>query len=174
MPNTVSSAVKQFTDRPSGAPVPLLPAMPAQSHSVEAPAQEERHCRLVLEAEIFEDPDGDNDTLIVTTDKQACEPVSPSRLLRMVDEARARLDMIERLAKVYEAEETVRAIVAEHSIDLNEWDGEGLPPKLFEKFVVQAVLDNDDRLTVTVPSGQDPIVRASILADLVSRMGGGK
>ncbi|MET9362179.1 hypothetical protein ABZX93_14815 [Streptomyces sp. NPDC006632] len=30
MPNTVSSAVKPFADRPSGAPLPLLPAMPAQ------------------------------------------------------------------------------------------------------------------------------------------------
>ncbi|MGW5530237.1 DUF6907 domain-containing protein [Streptomyces xanthochromogenes] len=35
MPNTVSSAVKLSADRPSGAPLALLPAMPAQPSRVE-------------------------------------------------------------------------------------------------------------------------------------------
>ncbi|MEV5940326.1 hypothetical protein [Streptomyces sp. NPDC051994] len=164
-----------LADRPSGAPLPLLPAMPAQPHPEQAAARpDDRHCQLVLEAEIFQDPDGGDDSLIVTTDDLACEPVSPARLRLMVAEARTKLDEIERLAAVYEAEDTIRAIVAEHDIDLQEWDGAELPPRLRKQFVAFGVLDKHDQLIIMVPTGQDPIQRAAILAHLGNRMGGGQ
>ncbi|PWJ02420.1 hypothetical protein DKG34_38765 [Streptomyces sp. NWU49] len=124
--------------------------------------------RTVLEAEIFQDPEGGPDSLIVTTDELACEPVVPARLLRMVTEARAQLDAIERLAQVYEAQDTLRAIVTEHQLHLEEWDVANLAPEYHDKFIAFAALTDDGRRIIVVPMGQDPIERVNAVAHLVN------
>ncbi|MEU6098014.1 hypothetical protein [Streptomyces sp. NPDC047079] len=144
-------------------------AQPTQAPTA-SPAPRDQRVRLVLEAEIFQDPDGGPDSLIVTTDERACEPTVPARLLRMVAEARAQLDAIERIANVYEAEDTIRAICAEHDAQLEEWDAEPLDPKLRERFVAFAMLPKNGRPIFVVPEGQDPIERAAVLADLVNSL----
>ncbi|MET7514038.1 hypothetical protein ABZS88_11260 [Streptomyces sp. NPDC005480] len=79
----------------------------------------DQRVRLVIEAEIFQDPDGGPDSLIVTTDDLACEPMSPARLRGMVADARAQLDQIERIANEHEAHDTLRVIVAEHELQVH-------------------------------------------------------
>lgn len=135
--------------------------------SASTPAAQDQRGRLVLEAEIFQDPDGGPDSLIVTTDELACEPVSPARLLGMVADARAQLDAVERLAKVYEAEDTIRAILAEHNAQLEEWNTESLEPKMRDKFVALVMVQHG-RPLIVVPKGQDPIERVSAIAGLVN------
>jgi hypothetical protein len=133
-----------------------------------SPTPTDQRVRLVLEAEIFQDPDGGPDSLIVTTDELACQPTAPARLLGMAAEARAKLDQIERLAREYEAQDTLRAIVAEHELKIEEWDTATLDPKLRRGFVAFAMLHKDGSRLIVVPQGQDPIERVNAIAGLVN------
>ncbi|MGV4890379.1 hypothetical protein ACSR0Z_27945 [Streptomyces viridosporus] len=126
--------------------------------------------RLVLEAEIFQDPEGGPDSLIVTTDELACEPVVPARFLSMIADAQAKLDAMKRMALVYEAEDTLRAIIAEHQLHLEEWDVANLAPEYRDKFIAFAALTGDGQRIVVVPAGQDPIERVNAVAHLVNSL----
>lgn len=132
-----------------------------------SPALTDQRVRLVIEAEIFQDLDGGPDSLIVTTDELACQPISPARLLGMVADARAQLDEIERLAKEYEARDTLAAILAEHDVQMEEWDTGSLDPKLRDRFVAFAMLHKDGSRLVVVPEGQNPIERLAAVAELI-------
>jgi hypothetical protein len=125
--------------------------------------------RLVLEAEIFQDPDGGPDSLIVTTDTLACEPTAPARLRVMVEEARAQLDQIERLARVYEAQDTLRGILAEHNLPIEEWDPATLSPWLRDHLTSFCMYGGDTPLVI-VPKGQDPIERVNSVAKLINSL----
>ena len=138
--------------------------------SASTPAAQEQRVRLVLEAEVFQDPDGGPDSLIATTDKLACEPMSPARLLGMVAEARAQLDQMERIAREFEARGTLAAIVAEHHLHVEEWDIANLDEKFRGKFVAFAALTTDGQRIVVVPKGQDPIERLAGVTELVRDM----
>lgn len=131
----------------------------------------DQRVRLVIEAEIFQDSEGGPDSLIVTTDSLACEPTSPARLLGMVEEARAQLDQIERLAQVHEAEGTFRAIVAEHNLTVEEWDTSTLNSKLRKGFrAFGALLATGERLIV-IPRDQDPIERVDAVVHILRSLG---
>jgi hypothetical protein len=127
-----------------------------------------QHVRLVLEAEIFQDTDGGPDSLIYSTDTVACEPVSPARMLGMVAEARAQLDAMERMAREFEARDTLAAIVAEHHLQLEEWDLANLDENLRSKFVAFAAVLKDGQRIVVVPQGQDPIKRVNAVSKLIN------
>ncbi|MFJ8027421.1 hypothetical protein [Streptomyces sp. NPDC096311] len=134
------------------------------------PAPRSQCVRLVLEAEIFQDLEGGPDELVVTTDELACEPVAPARLRRMVADARATLDAIERLARRYEAEDTLRAILAEHDLTLVEVAMDEVAefgPDLAARLQCWSGKENG-RQIVWVPQGQDPVERVDAIAKLVN------
>lgn len=139
-----------------------------------ASTRTDQRVRLVLEAEIFQDPDGGPDSLIVTTDQLACEPVSPARLLGMVAEARTQLDAMERLAKVFEAEDTLAAIIDEHNIMLIEVDLMKLdaPDRTAADKLRGVVGIIGGRKIAWVPKEQDPIRRTAVIAELVNDLTG--
>lgn len=148
-----------------------MPQLPTASASMAMPAPTAQRVRFVLEAEIFQDPDGEPDSLIVTTDDLACEPVSPARLLGMVTSARAQLDQIERLAHEYEARDTLRAIVSEHNLQLEEVDTEILfPPHLRDKLSAWYGEVENGKKIVAVPLGQDPTERVNAVAALIHEL----
>jgi hypothetical protein len=128
----------------------------------------DQRVRLVIEAEIFQDLDGGPDSLIVTTDVLACQPTAPARLLGMVAEARAKLDHIERLAKEYEARDTLRAIVAEHGLVLEELDTDTLFPEHLRGKLKAWYGEVDGTRIIAVPAGQDPVERVNVVAALVN------
>jgi hypothetical protein len=128
----------------------------------------DQRVRLALEAEIFQDDEGGPDSLIVTTDELTCEPIAPARLLGLVADARARLDQMERLAREYEARDTLRAIIAEHDLQVEEWDLADLDAKWRNKFMAFTALLDDGRRILVVPQGQDPIKRVNAVAALVN------
>ncbi|MFF1702574.1 hypothetical protein [Streptomyces sp. NPDC058252] len=138
-----------------------------QVRAAEAVTSTEQPVRLVIEAEIFTDPDGGPDSLIVTTDTLACEPTSPARLLDMVTDARTQLDQIERMARIYEAEAALRTILAENRLALEEWDTATLSPLLRDHLAVFCILDEGLRVVV-VPKGQDPVERVTEVARLIA------
>ncbi|MFF1685960.1 hypothetical protein [Streptomyces sp. NPDC058254] len=145
--------------------------LPTASASMATPAPIDQRVRLVIEAEIFQDPEGGPDSLIVTTDDLACEPMSPARLLGMVADARAQLAQIDRLAREYEARDTLRAIVAEHDLQLEELDTELLfPEHLRDKLQAWYGEVEDGKKIVAVPLGQDPIERVNAVAALVNEL----
>lgn len=138
-----------------------------------SPAIDEQRVRVVLEAEIWKDIEGGPDSLCLTTDVHATEPVSPARMLRMVEETRAKLNDIERLAKVFEARDTLAAIIAEHDLTLVEVDMRTVAEfagSLANRLGCWAGRENG-RLVVWVPKDQDPIARTNAVADLVNAPG---
>ena len=133
----------------------------------------ERAVSLVLEAETVMDSDTGRLTLIASTDHHQSDliDVSPARLRQLVAEARTRLAEFERLANEYEAVDTLRAIVAEHNLHVEEWDTATLDPKLRDQFVAAWDQTEGERVIV-VPLGQDPIQRLQAVATLVRQMDG--
>ncbi|MEV8552596.1 hypothetical protein AB0L04_22605 [Streptomyces glaucescens] len=126
--------------------------------------------RMVLEAEIFQDPEGGPASLIATTDELACEPVTPTRLLHMVAEARAQLDAIERLANEYAATVAIPAFLSEFGFELEELDIAALTednPKLAAAFRGFAATMSDGTRLVVVPTGQSPTERLAAIRTLV-------
>ncbi|PKT67557.1 hypothetical protein CW362_39790 [Streptomyces populi] len=153
------------------------PATPAPDSAVQVRIAEstrptpERCIRLVLEVEIFQDPDGDPDSLVVTTDELACEPTVPARVHSYINDARAKLDQMERLVNEHEAQDTLRAIVEEHQLLVEEWDIANLDAKWRDKFVAFAALLDDGRRVVVVPLGQDPVRRLGAVVELLGKTG---
>ena len=134
------------------------------------PAPSNQRERLVIEAEVWKDIEGGPDTFCVTTEDAACEPMSPARFLGMVTEARAKLDRMERLAREFEARDTLAAILAEHDLTLVEVDLQEVAafgPDLARCLGCWAGKENG-RLIVWVPAGQDPITRTNAVASLVN------
>lgn len=135
----------------------------------------EQSISLVLEAEVMADADTGRLSLVASTDHHMTDlaEVSPARLRGMVADARKQLDAIERLAKVFEAEDTIRAILAEHDLAMVEVDmaeaAEYFGP-LTPRLRCWAGKENG-RLVVRVPKGQDPIQRVNALAALVNDAG---
>jgi hypothetical protein len=130
----------------------------------------DQRVRLVIEAEIFQDPDGGPDSLIVTTDELACEPTVPARFLRMIEEGHAKLNAMKLMALEYEARDTLAAIIAEHDLTLIEVDMRTVTEfagDLADRLGCWAGRDND-RVIVWVPAGQDPFARTNAVADLVN------
>lgn len=93
---------------------------------------------------------------------------SPARALGMVEEIEARLGQVKRLIKEHEARDTLQAILAEHDVQMEEWDTESLDPKLRDKFVAFAMLTKDGRRLIVVPQGQGPVERVNAVAALVN------
>lgn len=133
----------------------------------------ERAVSLVLEAEVIADADTGRLTLIASTDHHMSDldDVSPARLRKLIAEARAKLDEFERLANEYEAIDTLRAILAEHGVEMEEWDTASLDPKLRRSFAAFAMLHKDGSRLVVVPQGQDPIERLAAVAELIRDIG---
>jgi len=125
-----------------------------------------------LTAEIMTDLDTGQPTLVASTQGNLSDlqEVVPARLLRMVAEARAKLDAIERLAQIHEAEDTLRAIIAEHQLHVEEWDIASLAPEHRGKVAAFAEIADDGQRTVVVPTGQDPIERVNAIAHLVNNL----
>src|SRR5690348_1406952 len=114
-------------------------------HAISTPIPAERAVSLVLEAEVMADADTGRLTLVASTDHQMTDldDVSPVRLRKMVADARAKLDEFERLANEYEAIDTLRAILAEHGVEMEEWDTSSLDPKLRRGFLAFSTLVED-------------------------------
>ncbi len=130
------------------------------------PAIDEQRVRLVLEAEIFQDPDGGPDSLIYSTDTVACEPVSPARMLGMIADAHTQLAAMERMAREFEARDTLAAMLDEAGLVLEEWPTDSLDERV--RHQLRAVYFNDEgRPTVVVPQGQDLIERVNAVSTLI-------
>jgi hypothetical protein len=136
------------------------------------PMPGERAVSLVLEAEVMMDADTGRLTLVASTDHHMTDldDVSPARLRSLVDQARTRLAEFERLANEYEARDTLRAILAEHDLSIEEWDTATLDPKLRQH--LRAVYDPTigDGRTIVVPAGQDPIARLAAVCRLLAEL----
>ncbi|CAM5254563.1 hypothetical protein [Streptomyces coeruleorubidus] len=132
----------------------------------------ERAVSLILEAEVMTDLDTGELTLIASTDHHQgdLDEVSPARLREMVADAHARLAAFERLADEQEARETLRALLAEHEVEMEEWDASTLDPKMREAFKAFAMVRKDSLRLVVVPLGQSPIERLAVVRDLVAHM----
>jgi CO dehydrogenase/acetyl-CoA synthase gamma subunit (corrinoid Fe-S protein) len=129
----------------------------------------EQSISVTLTAEIMRDLDDGRPTLIAATESNLGDlrETSPARLRSMVAAARTKLDQIEQLANEHEARDTLRAIVAEHSLNLYEDDLSDLP-EVARTFACFAMRHKDGRTIVVVPQGQDPIERVKAVAELVN------
>ena len=134
----------------------------------------DRAVSLTLEAEVMTDADTGILSLVASTDPQLNDlsDVSPARLRTMVAAARERLAEFERLADEHEARETLAALLAEHGVQIEEWDTTTLDPKLRERFVAFAMVHNEAQRLVVVPQGQDPIARLAAVRELIADMRG--
>jgi hypothetical protein len=133
-----------------------------------------RAVSLTLEAEVMTDADTGRLSLVASTDPQLADfgDVTPARLRDMVAATRARLADIERLADEQEARDTLAALVAEHDVELEEWNPATLDPMLREHFEAFSMVCEDGTRLVTVPVGQDPVLRLAIVRDRIAKMGG--
>ena len=151
-----------------------IPSQPTAADRSQPSAPAERAVSLVLEAEVMQDLDTGELTLIASTDHHMSDldEVSSSRLREMVADARARLAAFERLADEHEARETLRALVAEHHLRIEEWDTSTLDPKMRDH--IAAVYDptEGDGLVIVVPAGQNPFERLSAVREVVAHMRG--
>ena len=151
------------------AALPSIPQQPTAADRSQPATPVERSLSLVLEAEVMMDADSGMLSLVASTDHHLSDfgEVAPAQLLRMVAEARMKLNEFERLAHEYEAIDTLRAIVAEHHLHVEEWDLANLDAKFRDKFVAFAALTGDGQRAIVVPKGQNPIERLAAVAELV-------
>ncbi|MFC9287239.1 hypothetical protein [Streptomyces sp. NPDC057052] len=135
---------------------------------------EVRAVSLTLEAEVMTDADTGIPSLVAATDPQLSDfdGVSPARLRQMVAAARTRLADFERLADEQDARDTLAALLAEHGVEMEEWDTASLDPKLRRDFVAFAMVREDGLRLVVVPAGQDPIARLDAVRHLIDGMRG--
>jgi hypothetical protein len=134
----------------------------------------ERAVSLTLEAEGMADSDDGRLSLVASTDPQLNDlgDVSPARLRKMVAAARERLTEFERLADEHEARVTLRALLAEHGMRIEEWDTSTLDAQLRDSLrAVHDPTEGDGRVII-VPAGQDPIIRLAAVRDLLDAMRG--
>ncbi|MEV7240422.1 hypothetical protein AB0N92_04050 [Streptomyces sp. NPDC093248] len=122
-----------------------------------------------LTAEIMHDPDDGQVTLVASSqgNQGDLQVVTVDQMLARVTEARTQLDQIEHLAKVFQAQTTLAAVLAEHGARMEEWNPDTAPSDLRDKFVA-AVQVIDGQIVVVVPLGQDPLLRAAVVAELIS------
>ena len=134
----------------------------------------ERAVSLTLEAEVMADADTGQLALVASTDHHMGDlaEVSSSRLRQMVAAARKSLAEFERLADEHEARETLHALLAEHGVQMEEWDTATLDPKLRQRFVAFALVHNETQRLIVVPQGQDPIARLAAVRELIADMRG--
>lgn len=129
---------------------------------------------LTLDAEVMADADTGELALVASTDPQFSDldEVTSARLRTMVAAARARLAEFESLADEQEARETLRSLLAEHQLSIEEWDTATLDSRLRDR--IKAVYDPTmgDGHVIIVPAGQDPIVRLAAVRDLIADMRG--
>jgi len=141
------------------------------STTVQPPA--ERSISLTLEAEVMADGESGHLALVASTDPQLADicDVTPARLREMVAAARTRLAEFERLADEQEARNTLRALLAEHGLRIEEWDITALDSRLRDSItaVHDPVTGGD---VIIVPSGQDPIDRLGAVRQLIEDMRG--
>ncbi|MGW2228177.1 hypothetical protein [Streptomyces formicae] len=133
---------------------------------IAAPVAAERSASLVLNAEVMADLDDGRLTLIASTDPTQADlaEVTPDRLHELVAAAHAKLDDITRLANEYEARENLRAIIAEHGLELDEVDTVPGFHCFYGEFT-------NGKKVVAVPRGQDPITRLDEVVRLLHRQG---
>lgn len=148
--------------------------MDAGKSSPTAVLPAERAVSLTLEAEVMADSDSGRLSLVASTDPQLADigDVSPVRLREMVKAARERLAEFERLADEQEARETLRTLLAEHQMRIEEWDISTLDSQLRDN--IKAVHDPTvgDGNVIIVPADQDPIVRLTAVRDLIEDVRG--
>jgi hypothetical protein len=134
----------------------------------------ERALSLSLDAEVMTDLDTGELALVASTDPQLTDlaEVTSASLRDLIAAAHAKLAEFERLADEQEARESLRSLLAEHGLNVEEWDTATLDARLRDR--IQAVYDptEGDGRTVIVPAGQDPIVRLSAVRDLIAGMRG--
>lgn len=134
----------------------------------------ERALSLSLDAEVMTDLDTGELSLVASTDPQLSDlaEVSASRLRELITAAHANLVEFERLADEQEARESLRSLLAEHQLRVEEWDTATLDARLRDH--IRAVYDptEGDGRTVIVPAGQDPIVRLDAVRELIADMRG--
>ncbi|MFE5189217.1 hypothetical protein [Streptomyces sp. NPDC056628] len=148
-----------------------MKAQPSATAKAPSPASEQS-ITASLTAEIMRDLDDGRPTLVAYTEGNAGDlrEVSPARLRGMVAAARAQLDEIERLADEQEARDTLAAMLAEHQVELDEWDTATLDPKLRPHFLAAYDQSPGSDRVIVVPLGQDPVQRLAVVADLLQRM----
>jgi hypothetical protein len=132
-----------------------------------------RSISLTLDAEVMADDETGALSLVVSTSPQLSDfaEVSPARLRDMVAAFRGRLAEVERLADEQEARDTLAALLAEHDVELEEWDTSSLDERLRPH--LQAVHDPTvGRRTIVVPAGQDPIDRLGAVRKVIAKLGG--
>jgi hypothetical protein len=134
----------------------------------------ERALSLTLEAEVMADDETGVLSLVASTDPQLNDfgEVAPARLRDMVATARQQLAEFERLADEQEARDTLRALLAEHRMRIEEWDVSTLDSRLRDN--IKAVHDptEGDGRVIVVPAGQDPIARLGAVRRLIEEMRG--
>lgn len=133
----------------------------------------ERVLSLNLNAEVMADVDTGALSLVASADPQLSDfgDVSPARLREMVVAAREQLAAFEQLANEQEARDSLRVLLAEYRLRIEEWDTASLDPKLRGR--IQAVYDptEGDRVVI-VPASQDPIRRLAAVRQLIAGIGG--
>lgn len=134
----------------------------------------ERLLSLTLEAEVMADDETGRLALAASTDPRLADfgAVSPAGLRDMVAAARTRLTEFERLADEQEARDTLAALIAEHGVELEEWNPATLDPLLRESFDAFGMLPPGGPRLVVVPVGQDPIDRLAAVRLLLANLGG--
>ncbi|MET9411306.1 hypothetical protein ABZX90_37015 [Streptomyces sp. NPDC002935] len=132
----------------------------------------EQSISVTLSAEVLVDLDDGRPTLVAATESNLGDirETSPARLRDMVNAAHAQLDQIERLADEYEAAATLRAIVAEHHLTIEEWDTTTLDPFLRDRLMCWRMTGEDGSTLIIVPAGQDPIERVNFVAHLLKHL----
>ncbi|MEV6546394.1 hypothetical protein [Streptomyces sp. NPDC051665] len=148
-----------------------IQAQPSEAPTA-SPAPREQSISTFLHGEVMNDLDDGRPTLLSATESNLGDlrETSPARLLGMVADARKQLDEIERLANVYEAEDTIRAILAEHGLTLEEVAPEQMTElfgPLASRVCCWAGKENGHTI-VWMRAGQDPIHRVNDLVALVN------
>ncbi|MET7914425.1 hypothetical protein ABZU45_00540 [Streptomyces avermitilis] len=128
----------------------------------------EQSISVTLSAEIMVDLDDGRPTLVAAAETNLGDlrEVSPAHLRGMVTAARSQLDRIERLAREHEARDTLRAIVAEHDLQLFEDDMSDLPHP--NALTCICLYRTSGPKIVVLPAGQDPIERLDVIVELVN------
>lgn len=136
------------------------------------PAINEQSNSAFLHVETMNDLGGGRPTLVTATQSNLGDlrETSPARALGMIAAARAQLDQAERLIKEYEARDTLAAILAEHNLQIEEWDTSTLDPALRDQLMAVHDPTLGNGRTIVVPAGQDPNERLTAVFRVVSRM----
>jgi hypothetical protein len=122
--------------------------------------------------EIMHDLDDGRATLCIATESNLGDfrEASPARALGVIEDIEALIAKAKRLIREYEARDTLAAILAEHDLQIEEWDTATLDPKLRGQLMAVHDPTLGNGRTIVVPTGQDPIERLNAVARAVSNM----